>query len=77
MKTPNPDKKKVGCMVPWCTERWCTMKRKKLCALRRYFLEEQLENRRLLSKVKDPEIKKLIKEGVYGQKENAKQKNTG
>jgi hypothetical protein len=77
MRVPNPDKARVGCLVPLCLEKWCSRKRKKLCALRRYFLEEQLENRRLLCEVKDPEIRKLIKERIYEQKEITKQKNTG
>jgi len=52
----NPDKRKVGCLVPYCAAKWCSRSRKKHCALRKYFLEYQAEVRRVLSRI--PEQKK-------------------
>lgn len=49
----NPDKEKVGCMVPICTASFCDMKRKSFCALRKYFLQNQKELRRAISGLPD------------------------
>lgn len=49
----NPDKKRVGCMVPLCQEKWCNTKRKKSCALRRCFLEHQKQVRKAVSGKKE------------------------
>jgi len=64
----NPDKEKVGCMVPLCTAEFCDMKRKSFCALRKYFLENQKELRRAISGI--PEFNHY----VYFWRDNAKGK---
>ena len=48
-KKQNPDKEKVGCMVPFCTAEFCDAKRKSFCALRKYFLEHQKAVRKAVS----------------------------
>jgi len=65
----NPHKKKIGCLVPVCMHPWCDRKKKKICALRKYFLIEQKEARAQLNKCKsgyfsrDTEI--MIKKKIY------------
>ncbi len=48
MDIQNPDKNKVGCMVPLCTAKCCTREIKRRCALRRTFLTYQAELRHAL-----------------------------
>lgn len=42
----------VGCMVPYCRRGHCDRRFKGLCALRKYFLLEQVEKRQLLRSVR-------------------------
>jgi hypothetical protein len=44
----NPDKAKVGCVVPFCRHGWCDRKKKKLCSLRKNFLEYQKQIRAIM-----------------------------
>lgn len=75
-KTPNAVSKTAKntpnktCMVPKCEAKWCDATRKKTCALRRYFLLEQIENRKLLRMTYTPEMRKIVWERIYGKKKS-------
>ena len=68
----NPDKKKVGCLVPLCQASWCNRSRKEVCALRYYFLLNQKQQRQLLSHVFTIEHKIIIKNKIYFWRRNDK-----
>lgn len=64
----NPHKSKTGCMVPHCEESDCNYQRKNICALRRYFLQDQKNKRRYLSQHRNlllPGSISILKKEIY------------
>ena len=66
----NKYRKMHGCMVPRCDAVMCDRKRKKKCALRRYFLINYVERKRMLGSVETEKAKKEIR-NFYGTKPRA------
>jgi hypothetical protein len=74
----NPHKQKIGCLVPLCQHGWCTRSKKKLCALRKFFLIIQKERRKDLRMQKfsylSKEAEKLLRKEIYFWKDQGKLK---
>jgi hypothetical protein len=65
----NPHKEEIGCLVPLCQHGWCTRSKKKLCALRKFFLTIQIERRKDLRMQQftylSKEAETLLKRDIY------------
>ena len=64
----NPFKRQTGCMVPLCEANMCDRQRKKICALRRYFLLIQKERRSMLEKHRrtaSDKVIEILKKEIY------------
>jgi hypothetical protein len=76
----NPHSQNNGCMVPICTQEWCNYIKKKICALRREFLLEQIVRRKELRTRKQEylseEAEKILKKDIYFWRRIHEQKKT-
>ncbi len=73
----NPFRSLNGCMVPLCLAQECTYQRKKICALRRYFLIIQKERRKYLRDNKryfEEEAITIYKQLIYFWRKKKKKK---
>jgi hypothetical protein len=74
------DQRKIGCLVPFCSHGWCNRKKKRLCALRKFFLIIQKERRIELKKLKmgymSREVIEIMDREIYfWRKSDRKKKN--